>query len=74
MIEQRTTELLPWRIKDIPNTADGRAFIRVLRMQAKKQGFFVKLRGRGHRRGIRRFRQELPHVYATHFVAYIITR
>lgn len=73
MNETRTTELLPWKIKDIPNTIDGQSFIRVLRKIAKKQGFRVKLRGRGHRSNVNKYRQDLPLQYSSHFVAYIYT-
>lgn len=51
---------LPYAFK-IPYDEDGKAFIRVLRKLRKESGGGrIKLRGRGHRHGVRKWRQDLP--------------
>ena len=61
---------LPYGFK-IKYDDDGKAFLRVLRSVFKQTGGPVlKLHGRGHRMGVRRYRQGLPLKYATHVRVY----
>jgi hypothetical protein len=56
----------------IKNDQDGQTFLRVLRKVVKqKGGGRVKVRGRGHRHGVRRYRQDLPIRLATSLAIYI---
>jgi hypothetical protein len=51
---------LPYAVK-IPYDDDGKAFVRVLRKIVKDNGGGrIKLRGRGPRLGVRKYRQDLP--------------
>ncbi len=49
----------------------GKQFIETLREQMRDIGKRVKLRGRGHRLGVRRYRQELPISKAKFVAVYI---
>jgi hypothetical protein len=54
----------------IKNDKAGHEFIQTLREQFADMGKGIKLRGRGPRRGIQRFRQDLPLSLATSFALY----
>jgi hypothetical protein len=55
---------LPYAFK-IPYDEDGKTFIRVLRTILKNSGGGrIKLRGRGSRMGVRKYRQDLPLKFA----------
>ena len=54
----------------IKNDKAGNDFIQTLREQMADVGKGLRLRGRGHRRGIRRYRQDLPLSLATSFAVY----
>ena len=55
----------------IKNDKAGQEFIETLREQMADVGKHLKLRGRGPRRGIKRFRQDLPLSLSTHFALYL---
>jgi hypothetical protein len=55
----------------IKNDEAGKNFIELLREQLADVGKHVKLRGHGHRRGIRRYRQDLPISLASHVALYL---
>ena len=63
---------LPYRFR-IKADEDGKAFVRVLR-KVVAPTHRVKLRGRGHRHGSRKFRQDLPLSLATDFAVYVETK
>ena len=54
----------------IKNDKAGQDFIQTLREQFADIGKRIILRGRGHRRGIERFRQDLPLSLSTSFALY----
>jgi hypothetical protein len=54
----------------IKNDKAGCQFIATLRDLYRDLGKRIKLRGRGHRRGIKRYRQDLPLSLSTHFALY----
>jgi len=54
----------------IKNDEAGQKFIQTLREMFMDIGKRIKLRGRGPRCGIKRFRQDLPLSLATHFALY----
>jgi len=56
----------------IKNDKAGQDFIQTLREQLADVGKHIKLRGRGHRRGIKRYRQDLPLSLSTHFALYFV--
>jgi len=55
----------------IKNDEAGQNFIQTLREQLADIGKHLKLRGRGHRRGIKRYRQDLPISLASHVALYL---
>ncbi len=59
---------LPWNYKNIPNTDEGKTFIKVLRQSLKDTPIGVKVRCRGPRFG-RRYDTNMKH--ATHFTVYL---
>lgn len=61
-------------IKNIPNNEEGRQFIKSLRKFLKGTPKTIKVRGRGHRHGIRRYRQDLPLDKAERFTVYFESR
>jgi len=54
----------------IKNDKAGQDFIQTLREQFADIGKGIKLRGRGNRKGIKRFRQDLPLSLSTSFALY----
>lgn len=54
----------------IKNDKAGCQFIATLRDLYRDLGKRIKLRGRGHRWGIKRYRQDLPLSLSTHFALY----
>jgi hypothetical protein len=55
----------------IKNDEAGQNFIQTLREQLADIGKHLKLRGRGHRHGIKRYRQDLPISLASHVALYL---
>jgi hypothetical protein len=55
----------------IKNDKAGQDFIQMLREQCNDIGKRIKLRGRGHRHGIKRYRQDLPISLASHVALYL---
>lgn len=60
-----------YRLCTIKNDKAGHDFIQTLREQLDDCGKKVRLRGRGHRRGIARYRNELPVSLATSIAIYV---
>lgn len=58
----------------IKNDKAGQDFIQTLREMQSDIGKRIILRGRGHRRGIRRYRQDLPLSLSSSFAVYSICK
>lgn len=58
----------------VPNTDEGKQFIASLRKFLKNTPKTVKVRGRGYRHGITKYRQDLPLEKSERFAVYIENR
>jgi len=58
----------------IKNDKAGQDFIQTLREMHEDMGNRIILRGRGYRRGILRYRQDLPLSLSTSFALYLVRK
>lgn len=58
----------------VPNTDEGKQFIASLRKFLKGTPKTIKVRGRGYRHGVTKYRQDLPLKLATSFAVYFENR
>lgn len=59
---------------NVPNNTEGQQFIQSLRKFLKGTPKTIKVRGRGYRHGITKYRQDLPLSLSTSFAVYIEPR
>jgi len=74
----RTDSYLGTFTPNDPQIASLRSFVRKCNSMLKEEGrterYYVKLQGRGHRRGVARYNQSLPLRFAEKVDAYIYQR